>query len=418
MARDLGLEVRRPYDKFGFWTMVKHKGNFQSGHAELLTIGIADNLYQPTGLTASAVLREPVIKSSGLIVIRASDVTPREIEWFWRGWGPKGKIIDLTGDPGTGKSTMMLDIAARITNGQPMPEQERPTVRASSVILLSGEDDLDDTISWRLLAAGANMNRIHHVQAALMDDEGTAPVVIPRDVDLLGALIERTGASLMIIDVLNEYLDAKVDNYRDADIRRTLHQIQALARRTGAAIVMLRHLRKEAGKAIYRGGGSIGIVGAARAGWTVAHHPEDLSLRILAPVKMNLAIPPTPLAFKLLPVEGMQVARVDWRGPVEGMTAETLVGDNQGLKESADDLAEKRTLLEQTIEAIEVLLPPGRGNAMLSNNLRTAVLKATGCSPRTYESAHAKVEFGRAWRVELEKGVLGQMVWRPDKDGS
>jgi hypothetical protein len=417
MARDFGLEVRRPYDKFGFFAIVKHHGDFGAAHSELINSGIPDNIYQPSGLTAQDVTRphpETERKPSGLIVVRASDVEPREVQWLWPGWAPSGKLIVCDGDPGTGKSTMMLDIAARVTMGRSMPEQSSSTGQPSSVILLSGEDDLDDTISWRLLAAGADMRRVHHVQAALLDDEATAPVVIPRDLDLLGDLIEQTGASLMIVDVLNEYLDSKVDNYRDADIRRTLHQIQDMARRTGAAVVMLRHLRKEAGKAIYRGGGSIGIVGAARAGWTVAHHPEDASMRVLAPVKMNLAVPPIPLAFKLLPAEGMSVARVDWRGPVEGMTAETLLGDSPS---NPDEVAEKRTLLEQTIAAIETILPVGRSNAMLSHDLMHSVRRATGCSERTYKSAHAKVEFGQAWREDLPSGEKGMRVWRPDKDG-
>jgi hypothetical protein len=413
MARDLGLEVRRPYDKFGFWTMVKHKGNFQSGHAELLTIGIADNLYQPTGLTPGDILRpEPIIKPSRLIVVRASDVEPREVQWLWPGWAPSGKLIVCDGDPGTGKSTMMLDIGARVTTGRSMPEQSSSTVRPSSVILLSGEDDLDDTISWRLLAAGADMSRVHHVQAAWLDDDATAPVVIPRDLDLLGDLIEQTGASLMIVDVLNEYLDSKVDNYRDSDIRRTLHQIQDMARRTGAAVVMLRHLRKEAGKAIYRGGGSIGIVGAARAGWTVAHHPEDASMRVLAPVKMNLAIAPIPLAFKLLPAEGMSVARVDWRGPIEGMTAETLLGDNVS-RESPEERQDKQTKLDLAVEAINQVLKSG---PVWSNELLDAVVtKGRLVSLRTFDRARDKLNL-RTTRERMPDGTMGWRLSLPDHD--
>jgi hypothetical protein len=409
MAAELGLEVRRPYDKFGLWTALRHRGNFGAAHSELVSMGIPDNLYQPNGATVKDVIKPP-----SLTIVRTSEVTPTHVRWLWPGWAPRGKLIDLTGDPGTGKSTMCNDLAARLTTGRPMPDQTDSSIGPASVLFLSGEDDLEDTIVWRLMAAGADLDRIYHIQTAMDGGEET-PVVLPRDVDALAEGIERTGSVMVVIDVLNEYLDAKVDNYRDADVRRALARLRKVARDTDSSIVMLRHLRKEAGKAIYRGGGSIGIVGAARAGWTVAHHIEDPSLRVIASTKMNLTVEPVPLAFKLLPAPGMEVARVDWRGPVEGMTAEILLGEHGS---SPDEVAEKRSLVEEVVGAIESAIPPGRANAVLSHKLQQEVMRATGCSLRTYKTAHARVEFGKGWWVELgdKDKTKGRMVWRPGED--
>ena len=405
MASELGLEVRRPYDKFGFWATLKHGGNFGAAHSELVNVGIGDNLYKPSGLSPKDVLREPLILPSGLIVVRAGEVERREVEWLWPGWAPLRKLATCDGDPGTGKSTMLLDIAARTTTGQPMPDQAAPTIGKAAVILLSGEDDLDDTIIWRLAAAGADLNRVHHVQAAI-SETGSIPVTIPRDLGLLETLINQTGAALVIIDVLNEYLDSKVDNYRDTDIRRALHQVREIANRTNSSIVMLRHLRKEGGKAIYRGGGSIGIVGAARAGWAVAHHPEEESMRILASVKMNLAIRPAPLGFKLIPADGMSVARVDWRGAIEGMSAELLLGDqtNSG---NPDEIAEKRSKLKDCMDAIREVLKDG---PVWSNELFDAIVKGGIASSSTFDRARAKL----ALVTTRERTPNGLMGWRVD----
>lgn len=45
-------------------------------------------------------------------LIRASDVVTKEISWLWYPFIPYGKVTLLQGDPGDGKSTFMLTIAA------------------------------------------------------------------------------------------------------------------------------------------------------------------------------------------------------------------------------------------------------------------------------------------------------------------
>jgi hypothetical protein len=102
----------------------------------------------------------------------------------------------------------------------------------------------------------------------------------PGDLDLLEDEIERHDTKLVIIDVLDEYLDEKrVDSYKNQSVRRVLRLLRGVASRTGIAVICMRHFRKEAtDKAIHRGGGSIGIIGAAREGWALAYHPDDETL--------------------------------------------------------------------------------------------------------------------------------------------
>jgi predicted ATP-dependent serine protease len=87
-----------------------------------------------------------------------------------------------------------------------------------------------------------------------LDDEGTRrrrPWTMPRDIDMLGALVVSVGARLVIIDPMNAVLSTKVDAYRDQDIRVALAPLARVAQETGAAIVLVRHLTK--------GGGSNGL---------------------------------------------------------------------------------------------------------------------------------------------------------------
>jgi hypothetical protein len=248
-----------------------------------------------------------------LSVIKDSDVERKPVTWLWPGWLPLRKLVALDGDPDTGKSTMSVDLAARVSRGGLMPDGSQGL--GGEVILLSG--DIDDTTSWRLGAAGADRDRIRHVQATL-DGSGESPVVVPQDLDLLEALIEEYHAVLVVIDVLAEYMDSGVDTHRDHSVRQALHLLRGVASRTNSAIVFLRHLRKAAAeKAIHAGGGSVGIIGAARAGWVVAYHPTDEGLRVLASSKMNLGQKPTPLGFRLLTPRRIPLRLFEVGGPGE-----------------------------------------------------------------------------------------------------
>ena len=409
MAERYGLELRTPYHSFALWTHIHHRGDYALARAVLLEHGITD--FVPAVDVEYIPPKEPA--ASRLHIVVASSVTGQRVKWIWNAWLPAGKLTVLDGDPDVGKSTLSLDIAARITRGGRMPDGTEG-IKPANICLLSGEDDMEDTIVWRLMAAGADLSRVSHIQCALDDTDEEVPFTIPRDLKLLEQHVLDWGAALIIVDVLNEYLDERVDGHKDQSVRRVLRQVRSVATNTGAAVLALRHMRKESSpKAIYRGGGSIGIIGAARAGWAVAYHPDDESLRVLAAVKMNLAIKPQALSYKLVAHNEYPCAYVDWRGGIE-ISADALLDPSQ--RKSAQEAQEAVTSVQRCVDAIEMFLPVGRENAMLSNELRNSVMRAVGCSARTYESAHSRVVFGRGEYLTLPDGTKGMKVWRPDPE--
>jgi hypothetical protein len=264
-------------------------------------------------------------------VVCLADVAPERVDWLWPGRIPRGKLVILEGDPKVGKSTLALDLAARVTTGSPMPDGAR-LPGPGTVIVMTAEDGLADTVRPRLDAAGADPTRVHAWESVpVLDDAGNPtgirPPSIPQDLDALERLIVRHRAVLVVVDVLSAYLGAGVDGHRDQDVRRALMPLAKLAERTGAAIVVIRHLNKSGGShAMYRGGGSIGIAGAARSILLCAPDPDDESgtRRVLAVTGCNIAAPVPALAYHLAPAAEHDCARVIWDGTSQH-TSETLL---------------------------------------------------------------------------------------------
>lgn len=273
-------------------------------------------------------------------VTTLATVQPERVEWLWPDRLPAGKLITLDGDPSLGKSTLALDIAAHITTGSPWPDATHcPT---GDVVILSAEDGLADTIRPRLDAAGADPRRVHALTGITTGDGdggSYSRALTLADITHISRAVENTGARLLIVDVLMAYLPGKVDSHRDQDVRTVLARLAALGESTGCCILLLRHLNKTGGgSAVYRGGGSIGIIGAARGGFTVGRDPDDDTRMVLSSTKSNLAQTPASLTYRLESAPDSHVAHIVWGGE-STHTADSLLSSEDGEDRSERDEA-------------------------------------------------------------------------------
>jgi hypothetical protein len=308
-----------------------------------------------------------------------SNVQPERVRWLWPGRIPFGKLTILDGDPGLGKSVLTIDLAARVSRGWSMPGEEREPGddgrEPAGVVILSAEDGLDDTIRPRLDAAGADCERVLALDK-IADSQGPRLPVVPDDCGHILEAIRRMKAKLVIIDPLTAYLAAQTNSHRDQDIRRALHPLAILAQQTGAAVLVVRHLNKATGgNPLYRGGGSIGIIGAARSGLLVARDPDNPDRRVLASTKCNLAKLPPSLSFDLSTAENGAL-RVGWIGAC-AHTAESL------LAAPRDD--EDRDAVQEAVEVIRAIL---EGGPVPSDDAKKEARKA-GIAERTLYRAKA-----------------------------
>ncbi|MFC1639216.1 bifunctional DNA primase/polymerase [Gemmatimonadota bacterium] len=324
-------------------------------------------------------------KSRG-IIIRASNVVPEPVQWLWHNRIPRGKLTGIIGNPDRGKSTLLLDLAARVSTGKAMPD--RAPVKAGGIVVLSAEDGAADTIVPRLIAAGADLNRVG-LLTGITTGNGPSELVLPEHLDALRDAVTEYNAAMVIVDPLNAYLTGTVNSWRDHDVRRALRPLATFAEETHTAVVVLRHVTKaEHKKAIHAASGSIGITGAARAEHLVAEDPDDSDRNIFAPVKANLAPRQPSLVFRL---EGTtietsagvcSVARIVWCGE-SSHSADDLVSMTDPEERSA--LADAREFLLDVLrdgprlaeEVTQEARQSGISNSTLKRAKRECKVKAS-----------------------------------------
>jgi hypothetical protein len=268
---------------------------------------------------------------------RLDSVTARKTRWLWKGRIPAGMLTVLDGDPGVGKSSLAINLGARVTTGQTWPDGTR--CQAGGVLLMTAEEALAETVVPRLMLAGGNRKKIWVLEKISSEDGTSRLPSLPLDIPSIESIIKRHGIRLLIIDVLVSFLGSQVNTHQDADVRRALHPLSAMAERTGCAVLALRHLNKQGDikNAMYRGGGSIGITGQARAVYLAANDPEDRTgqRRIFAPIKLNVAEMPPAMGYRLVTDEASGVASVEWTGESQH-TASELLREGLGEDERED----------------------------------------------------------------------------------
>ena len=169
-----------------------------------------------------------------LRLIRMSEVETQEVHWLWHPYIPEGKLTIIQGNPGEGKTTLALWIAAMCSQGLALPDMD-PT-SPINILYQTAEDGLGDTIKPRLMTAGTDLNRI----ICIDETEHSLSLLDER----IEKAVKETNAKLMILDPLQGYLGRNVDMNRANEIRDVLKRLTTVAEQTGCAIVLIGHLNK------------------------------------------------------------------------------------------------------------------------------------------------------------------------------
>ena len=268
-------------------------------------------------------------------------VKVEQIEWLLYPFIPFGKVTIIQGDPGEGKTTMVLQIIAKLTRGEPILLNKKSqkeaqqdseenlkqevlsqdnSIQPVNVIYQTAEDGLGDTIKPRLLAAGADCSRV------LVIDDREQPLTMV-DVRLEEAIIQ-TKARMVVLDPIQGFLGTDVDMHRANEIRPLMKRMAVLAEKYHCAIILIGHMNKNSnGKSSYRGLGSIDFQAAARSVLIVGRLKDEPETRVMCHVKSSLAPEGKSVAFRLDKETGFR-----WIGEYDISADDLLSGDARGQK--------------------------------------------------------------------------------------
>ena len=319
-------------------------------------------------------------KRTELKMIKMSEVQSQEIEWLWYPFIPYGKLTIVQGDPGDGKTTLILNIAAKLSKGEGLDDAMKLT-EPMNIIYQTAEDGLADTVKPRLEMAGADCERI------VVIDESYKSLSMA-DERLEEAIIQ-SGARMLILDPIQAYLGGGMDMNRANEARDMTKRLGALAEKYKCAIILIGHMNKASGnKAAYRGMGSIDFFAVARSVLLVGRVEGEPNIRAVVQIKNNLAQFGHPKAFELME------SGFKWLGDYE-ITADEVLG---GIAPKANKLEQAKQMLRELAET---------ANAVQSNEIFD-MAEEQGISKRTLENAKKELgirarKINNSWYWELDK---------------
>ena len=262
----------------------------------------------------------------GAIWVCAADIKPRPMDWLWQGHILRGSQELLTGIPGNGKSQIHCAFAAAVSTGGAWPDGCNGAP-AGNVIMLTAEDCLEQTIVPRLIAAGADRDRVY-VLRKIKKDNKERMFLLGDDLEELEQMIIRLGdVFLVTIDPITAFMGSgnKLDSHRATDVRGQLGPLADLAERRDVALSAITHPPKHATqRAIDHFIGSQAFIAAARIGHLAIEEVDDDKIptgrSLFTNVKNNVSRKKPTLAYRIVEKSltgDVTVANIVWEEIVD-----------------------------------------------------------------------------------------------------
>ena len=330
-------------------------------------------------VNADAKQRKLALEGSAAQPGLLADVPMQSVAWLVPQLLPLGEVSLLGADGGTGKGIWQAQLIAYVTAGKTSGFFPLPPQQTGKVLLLAGEDDPGKVLKARLLAAGADMNRVLVLTADDYFGKTGQPLTLKDQA--LADFAAKAGPLLLIVDPLQSFLPAGVEMASRNQMRSILLPLKAIAAAQRCAVLLVMHSNKKQGVSDRkRLADSSDIWDMARSVLMMGRSNSDGKI-YLSHEKSSYSRPQQTVLLHIEDVE------------LDGVRTAQAVFDGYTDKKDADFIKEPRVRQAQTKEdtrdAILNVLAESRLGSMASSELRAAVVKEIGCSDRTYERAYA-----------------------------
>ncbi len=357
----------------------------------------ARNAFEPVGEAP------PPTKTAPSVSVRSfADVRPTPIEWLLPGRVAREQITMINGWPGEGKTSVVIDIAARLTRAEPLPDGSVPP-RPLRVLFLSTEDS-ESILHLRLRAAGADMHRV-----LTIPDTELERLTLPSHQATWVRLLQEHDIDVVVVDPMKAFLDSSLKDIAEQDARKFMQALRQICEATNVAAICIRHPNKATAAghstAISAASGSLGFTAAARIELLVGRMPDDEETRALVHVKNNLAKAPPALLYRIVSKDvsfendgstTQDVAGIEWKGVDDTVLADELLARRAG--------REERSKLQEAKDFLKNFLASGPAE-------HTAVREAArrhGIAARTLERALPQV----GWHAIVGNlQASGKSIW-------
>lgn len=256
----------------------------------------------------------------------AADITPEAIRWLWNGWLAKGKLHIFAGQAGTGKTTIAIALASTITKGGRFPDGSLSPI--GSILIWSGEDSPADTLVPRLMAAGADLSKVHFVGETMANHELRS---FDPATDMQPLLIKASSIPDLALLIIDPIVNAVAgDSHKNGEVRRALQPVVDFGERLNCAVLGITHFSKggQGKDPLERVTGSLAFGALARIVLATAKIVNgDNTKRIVCRAKSNIGIDTGGFEYDLQQKEvdaGIFSSFALWGDSVDGSALELL----------------------------------------------------------------------------------------------
>jgi len=319
-----------------------------------------------------------VERVSDVALMPADEVPDSRVEWLWPGVIPVGHVTLVAGEPASGKSFWMADLAARVSFVRPWPyrgdtaviQNPKSKIENGAVVLVNSDDAFAEVQQPRLAAADANLTHVGLMRrlppGSRYSQTSLVGPVMNRLQAVKEAVQEAGDCKLVIVDDLARFVRNGLGKVTRADLLLAIDGLRCIAGECDVAVVVVWRLERTGRTAARM---LENLLPSAAMAWLVGNDPYRPRLRWAVALRCHFGPLPGPMAFHI------EDHSVVWESPPDTVPADVMAAFVRKSERRLEREQAGRWALERLADG------PVEANTLFDDG------EAFGFSPRTLRRA-------------------------------